>query len=123
MNRCYPNRAQTAGKPSFFIYLVCLIIPFMQILGLSWVWANTNPKSITDKDITIAIESRFLVDKSVPRNFIDVKTEDGIVTLSGKVDTLLARDRAKNIVESIQGVRAIINLLEVEPRSPSHDEN
>jgi osmotically-inducible protein OsmY len=71
--------------------------------------------AISDKEITFAIEAKFLVDPEVPENAIEVKTQDGIVTLSGTVNTLLGKDRAKDIVRTVRGVEAIIDTIEVVP--------
>ncbi|WP_454062344.1 BON domain-containing protein [Candidatus Nitrospira salsa] len=84
--------------------------------------AESDSLNITDKDITVAIESRFIIEENVPANFINVTTENGIVTLSGNVDNLLAKDRAEKIVESVRGVRAIIDLIAVEPFIQPEDE-
>jgi osmotically-inducible protein OsmY len=40
-----------------------------------------------------------------------VNTRDGIVTLSGWVDNLLAKERAGQIAESVKGVRAVVNRI------------
>lgn len=87
-------------------------------LGLAAVDQNI----ITDKDITVAIESRFLVDQTVPSNGIDVHTDKGVVMLSGEVPTLLARERAGKVVASIRGVQALINTIAVNPTSRVGDE-
>jgi hypothetical protein len=44
-----------------------------------------------------------------------VETIEGVVTLSGTVSNLLARDRAVMIAESIKNVRSVINEIEVMP--------
>ncbi|GJL68229.1 MAG: hypothetical protein NPIRA06_08640 [Nitrospirales bacterium] len=82
-------------------------------VGLAKVTQNV----ITDKDITIAIESRFFIDQTVPSDGIDVHTDNGVVMLSGEVPTLLARERAGKIVVSIRGVQALINIISVNPTS------
>ena len=71
--------------------------------------------SLSDTDITIKIEEQFLTDQSVPFDMIDATTRDGIVTLDGTVDNLLARERATRIAETVRGVRSIINRIEVDP--------
>lgn len=83
---------------------------------------GNNPKQITDKDVTTAIEDRFLFDNAVPWSFVDVKTTDGIVTLTGSVNNLLARERATKIAESTKGVRAIVNNLTVQTKPRSDEE-
>src|SRR5688500_15832139 len=56
-------------------------------------------KQVTDSQITSAVEERFLFDKAVPWTFVDIKTKEGIVTLTGTVDNLLAKERATKVVE------------------------
>jgi len=72
---------------------------------------------IGDTAITRAIEDEYLIDTSVPFNDIDVTTTDGIVTLEGTVDNLLAKKRAALIAETVKGVRSISNRLLVKPNN------
>ena len=65
--------------------------------------------------MAIAIEAELQVDRTVPHDRIAVTVKNGIVTLNGEVGTLLARDRAVYIAETIRGVRAIVNQVEVNP--------
>jgi osmotically-inducible protein OsmY len=70
-------------------------------------------REIKDIDITLAVETQLENDEGVPAHLIDVRTKDGIVTLSGPVENLLARERAADIVATIKGVRSVINLIDV----------
>ena len=72
-------------------------------------------RKIEDKNITLAVERKLLADASVPSHYIDVKTDNGIVTLLGTVDNILAKDRATKIAESIKGVRSVVNTITVKP--------
>ena len=105
-------------------------IPVLVILLLGLGWENTSARptslqgqeyAITDKDISFAIKARFVVDPRVPDHSIDIETRDGIVMLSGRVKTLLAKDRAAKLVESVRGVQAVINRIQVVP-SPNVDD-
>ena len=83
---------------------------------------DTKERKITDSDITSAVEERFLFDKAVPWTFVDIKTNEGIVTLSGTVDNLLAKERATKIAESVKGVRSIVNNINVQTVARSDEE-
>lgn len=63
----------------------------------------------------MALQHQLLQDERVDAHLIDVETLNGIVTLSGSVDNLLAKDQAVQIAESIKGVRAIVNRIAVSP--------
>jgi osmotically-inducible protein OsmY len=77
---------------------------------------------ITDSGITTAVESDLRFAKGVFPDSIDVNTSQGIVTLSGSADNLLARERAVKIAQSIRGVRGVIDRIAVTPVSrPDED--
>lgn len=76
---------------------------------------SESSMSIPDDQITGAIETELLVNDAVPAEDINVMTRDGIVTLDGSVNNLLARERASEVAESIKGVRAVVDEIEVKP--------
>lgn len=62
--------------------------------------ARQNPDiDLDDKNITAAIEMEYWDDAAVPSNRIDVETSNGIVTLTGSIDHILAKERAERIAE------------------------
>jgi osmotically-inducible protein OsmY len=87
--------------------------------GLSFA---SVPKVVQDGDITSHIEIELWAHKEIPANAIDVATDEGIVTLSGTVDNILAKILAQKIAEATVGVRAVINLINVVPLIPRTDE-
>jgi osmotically-inducible protein OsmY len=70
---------------------------------------------ITNREITWAVMAALLNDAGMHSHFIDVKTENGIVMLSGPVDNLLAKERAVKIAETVKGVRSVVNRITVKP--------
>ncbi|MDX1376182.1 MAG: BON domain-containing protein, partial [Burkholderiales bacterium] len=54
-------------------------------------------------------------DPVVPYHAVDVETADGVVTLSGRVDNLLAKSRAARLASTVRGARAVVNQLVVVP--------
>jgi osmotically-inducible protein OsmY len=76
---------------------------------------------ITDKKITDAVEDELWLDKAVPSYTIDVVTVDGIVTLSGTVDNILAKERATRIADIVKGVRSVVNDIKVTPPALRRD--
>jgi osmotically-inducible protein OsmY len=71
--------------------------------------------SISDPDITDHVEVEFIFDPAVPFNSIDVSTDKGIVTLTGTVTNLLAKERSTQIAETVRGVRSVVNRIDVDP--------
>jgi osmotically-inducible protein OsmY len=76
---------------------------------------------ITDLDIEIAVEDELRQDQAVSSYLVDISCANGIVTLTGSVNNLLAKERALAIAETVKGVRSVINRIEVNPRTVKSD--
>jgi len=100
------------------------IISIFAALGCLALTAPVQAKQaeISDMDINRAVEWGFWGDEAVDSNLIDTKTQQGVLTLSGTVRNILARERAERIAESIVGVRAVINRIKVTPAVSLSDE-
>ena len=98
----------TGGLPSIMLIAAGILIQFSPSLR-----AAALDKKIADSDITFAIEDGLVLENGVFPNDVDVNTDQGIVTLSGSVNNLLAQERALKIAESMRGVRGVINRTKV----------
>lgn len=70
---------------------------------------------MTDLTIGDAVEDQLYLDQAVPAYAIEASAKDGIVTLTGTVSNILAKERAAKIAETVRGVRAVINTITVKP--------
>jgi osmotically-inducible protein OsmY len=61
------------------------------------------------------VMEQLLEDEWVSSHFIDVKTNAGIVTLTGPVNNLLEKERAPEVASTVKGVRAVVNRVTVRP--------
>ncbi len=95
------------------IFAVVFSVTILWLAAATGLAAATRP--LTDVSISDAVENQLLMDRAVPSHLIDVITVDGIVTLSGSVDNILAKERAAKIARIVKGVRAVVNELEVDP--------
>ena len=95
--------------------VVQLTLAVMPIPLMGSAHAETSTRAITDHGITSAVERGLIFEKGVFPSNVDVNTSDGIVTLSGAVTNLLAKERAIKIAESIRGVRGAIDRITVTP--------
>ncbi len=75
--------------------------------------ADEDEKTISDSDITNAVERELITADEVASHRIDVATRDGVVELSGLVNNLLAKRYATREAETIKGVRAVVNYIQV----------
>lgn len=67
-----------------------------------------------DAALAEAVKSRLIHDKNIPSHLIEVAAEEGIVTLSGRVQTLLAKERALTHAQLVSGVREIRDDITIE---------
>lgn len=81
--------------------------------------APTDTRSandLTDAAIRAAVANELVTDVVLMPTQLDVAVEDGIVTLTGTADNLLARERSAAIARTVRGVRSVIDLVRVPPR-------
>jgi osmotically-inducible protein OsmY len=101
---------------------VLLVASSTQLCLASVSYAATKTPDITDRGITSAVESGLRFDKGVSPVGVDVSTSQGLVTLSGTVHNLLAKERGLKIAESIRGVLGVIDRTIVTPVSRSDED-
>ncbi len=88
---------------------LCLVLgSFLWIAGL----AQEQP--LTDQEITRAVETELLVTEQIHSQLLNVETENGIVMLDGTAKTLLQKEQALRIAETVKGVRSVIDRVKVE---------
>lgn len=95
----------------FSIVLLTLLLSSFNLLA-------NNP--ISDNEITNAVDRQLMLNSTTPSYMIDVETNEGIVTLSGTVNNLLAKDRAVKVTQMVKGVRAVVDEIDVD--APERDD-
>lgn len=68
-----------------------------------------------DPAITTSVKSQLAADDVVKAYKIDVDTRDRVVTLTGAVDSSLAKERAVQIARKAEGVNNVIDNLTISP--------
>ena len=64
-----------------------------------------------DAATTSEVKAKLLADDIVPSRKVKVETTDGVVQLSGSVDSQAQSDRAESIAKAIDGVKSVKNDL------------
>jgi hypothetical protein len=67
----------------------------------------------TDAGITTAVKSKLAADDTVKAYQVNVDTSNHVVTLKGDVNTSIAKERAVAIARNTDGVRDVIDQLDV----------
>lgn len=78
--------------------------------------AREAGRATSDAWITTKIQSQFFGDRVVKARDIDVSTNNGTVTLMGRVDSTEEKSRAEQVAMQTEGVRSVDNQLVVGPR-------
>src|SRR5688572_4214184 len=67
----------------------------------------------TDAGITTSVKAKLAADDNVKAYQVDVDTRNGVVTLSGNVETSTAKDQAVRLARDTDGVRDVVDQLRV----------
>lgn len=65
--------------------------------------------SASDPGITTKVKAKLAADDTVKAYRIDVDTKDAVVTLSGQVDSPVAKSRAVELARATEGVREVVD--------------
>jgi hyperosmotically inducible periplasmic protein len=68
----------------------------------------------TDTTIATEIRARYYGEDAIRGRLVEVRVQDGTVTLAGHVDSDAARQRAEQIAQNIEGVQRVDNQLRVD---------
>jgi len=101
-----------------------LVIPvFVAAIGVSpaVLAQGTNPNEtlsntrqyIDDTAITTKIKAALVADSQVKATQVSVETKDGVVQLSGTVDSKKAESEALRVANQVDGVKSVKDLLSV----------
>lgn len=75
------------------------------------IGANKAERTLEDAQLTAKIKSKMALDDRVSAIAIDVDTDAGVVTLSGRVRSTAEHDRAVQLARETEGVRRVIDRL------------
>src|SRR5674476_1128773 len=75
----------------------------------------------SDTEIAAAVLNALRWHTDIQEDKLKVKVEDGNVTLEGDVDWEFERYNAKKAIENLLGVRSVINLISVKPKTTAND--
>ena len=96
-----------------------LLVPLLVLLACAIPGVSGNQET-EDGIITDQVRRRLVSDPDVKGYTVKVETKDGVVTLSGTVETGKAKSKAEKLTKKVRGVKGVVNELRVElprPRS------
>jgi hypothetical protein len=78
--------------------------------------------SRTDAQVASDVQNKINGDSSIPDKQLNINANSGVVTLTGTVASDAARSAAANDAAQIEGVKTVVNNLEVAPASAAADQ-
>jgi hyperosmotically inducible periplasmic protein len=91
-----------------------LIVFFLS--GCQAITGETLGQNIDDTTITTSVKSKLAVDKASSLTRVGVETTRGTVQLTGVVDSQATKNKAAEIAQSVDGVKNVINNLQVQSK-------
>jgi osmotically-inducible protein OsmY len=76
-----------------------------------------DPPVINDDTITDQVRIKLAGDPVVKGGGLEVKVAQGVVTITGSVDTDKARDRAEKVAKKVKGVKQVIVKVDVKTKT------
>ncbi|HEX2331193.1 MAG TPA: BON domain-containing protein [Candidatus Angelobacter sp.] len=92
-------------------YLLGFVLGSLALLGAGCSRNTSRP----DAQIAQDVQSKINSDNAVPEKQVTINSTSGVVTLSGNVSSDAARNAAANDAAQIEGVKTVVNNLQVAP--------
>jgi len=92
--------------------IVTLAVLFL-MTGCQAMTGQTMGENIDDSYITGAVKTQLASDKLVSLTRVEVETNNGIVYLTGQVQTAEQRSHIGSLASQVKGVKQVVNNLQV----------
>ncbi len=90
-----------------------LAVPFAA--GCAKATAGVNLAAFDDAQVTTRVKTALINDPAIGTERIDVETSGGVVTLSGRVSSKEAEQKAMTLAGAARGVTGVKSTLEIQP--------
>jgi hyperosmotically inducible protein len=90
-----------------------LVLAATMALGCAAMTGKTAGQTIDDATITASVKTKLAQEKFGTVTKIDVDTNRGTVYLNGTVDNPAMKARASEVARAVEGVRDVVNNLQV----------
>jgi hyperosmotically inducible protein len=96
------------------IRVAVLLVVLFGLTGCQAMTGRTAGRNIDDLTITASVKARLVADKLSNFTRIDVDTVNAVVSLTGLVESEFEKRRAEDIASLVDGVKQIVNDLQVQ---------
>lgn len=96
-----------------------VVLVSLALLAVGCSRIGTRP----DARVASDVQNKINGDSNIPDKQLNINANNGVVTLTGTVASDAARNAAANDAAQVEGVKTVVNNLEVAPSSASADQN
>ena len=96
-----------------------VVLVSLALLAVGCSRIGTRP----DAQVASDVQNKINGDSNIPDKQLNINANNGVVTLTGTVASDAARNAAANDAAQVEGVKTVVNNLEVAPSSASADQN
>jgi len=96
-----------------FKRLAVTLVVLRFMTGCQAMTGQTMGETIDDSYITGAVKTQLASDKMVSLTRVEVETNNGVVYLTGQVQTAEQRSHIGSLASQVKGVKRVVNNLQV----------
>ena len=97
---------------------IALVLAMGSFAACQATTGKTASQTMDDASVTVSVERKLTSERAADFTRVDVDTNEGIVQLSGVVQTSEQRARAEDLAKQVTGVRRVHNNLQVQTAQP-----
>jgi len=96
-----------------FKTLTVMVAFLILITGCQAMTGETMGQNVDDGTLTSYVKTKLASDKLVTLTRVGVETNNGVVYLTGEVETAEQRSRIGSLASEVKGVKKVVNNLQV----------
>ena len=96
--------------------LAVLLVIVAAAVSCRSVTGKSAGNSVDDATITASVKTKLVADRASNLTRVDVDTNNGTVYLNGTVDSAEQKTRAERLAWQAQGVKSVVNNLQIQKR-------
>ncbi len=94
--------------------IVTVTLALMLVLnGCQALTGETAGQNLDDGVLTSSVKTQLATDKLITLTRVGVETNNGVVYLTGEVETAEQKSRVGSVTSQVKGVRQVVNNLQV----------
>ena len=97
--------------------LSVVVLSSVLLTGCVALTGKTAGRNLDDASITASVKTHLAEDRAITLTRINVDTNNGVVSLNGVVDNVTMKQRAAEIASETDGVKRVVNNLQVQAAS------